>query len=70
LDSKLLIAVHDEQRHRDDDDWVPLAEAAERLGLPVKTVEELARMGVLLARHDGWGWEVQPALIRGYTTNQ
>ena len=50
------------------DDYVPVAECAERLGISTQRVKELVMARVLKASYDN-GWTlVQPALIAGVTT--
>jgi hypothetical protein len=55
----------------DDDDFLPVEECAQRLGLTVERVMELVSQHVLRARrYGGWLLEVQPALIDGITTER
>jgi hypothetical protein len=50
------------------DDFVPVEEAAERLGISTARVKELVMARVLKASYDSGYVLVQPALVPGYTT--
>ncbi|WLP91446.1 hypothetical protein [Gordonia sp. NB41Y] len=51
----------------DDDEFLPVGDAAERLDLTVEQVHQLVRQRVLRARRV-WGiLMVQPAIVTGYT---
>jgi len=50
-----------------DDSYLPIEEAAQRLGLSSARVQELVLARVLRAYADGGVTLVQPALVRGLT---
>jgi hypothetical protein len=50
------------------DDWLPVPECAERLGISEDRVKELVMARVLKATYERGYTLVQPALIRGVTT--
>ncbi|QNJ91525.1 hypothetical protein HZU40_09675 [Mycolicibacterium fluoranthenivorans] len=50
------------------EDFVPVAECAQRLGMSEQTIRKLVSARILKAKWDGPLLVVQPALIAGITT--